>query len=86
MLASVQDVVAYTGPGVLPFGRRLTELHDAERWVSERVHGLWPENFPPLAVREATALLAAIFLCDPEAVVDESRVPNMVRLMLLPYC
>jgi hypothetical protein len=84
MLASLSDVNSYlVTTQAYPLA---SDLLKAERWVAERVHGLWPQDFPPLAVREAAALLAAIFVCDPLAAEDESRVPNMVRLMILPYC
>jgi hypothetical protein len=85
MLTSLRDVQSYAGPQNMPVGRYVTELDEATSWINARVHGLWPAEHPPAAIREAVALLAAIFICDPLAMRDESRVPNMVRLMLVPY-
>ena len=80
MLASLCDVVAYVGDDVrLPS----PELHAADMWVRRRVV---VNGYVPLAVREATALLAAVYMCDEAAMTDESRVPNMIRLMLIPWC
>jgi hypothetical protein len=84
-LATVADVNAYVPLETSAVGAYFTSLSVANHWVGERVHGVWPAEHPPAAVREAVALLAAVFICDPLAMRDESRVPNMVRLMLVPY-
>lgn len=59
------------------------KLERARRWVEERVE-LEP-LVQPTAVVSAIGLLAAVFSADPAAEHDESRVPNMVRLMLIPW-
>jgi hypothetical protein len=83
-MITAADVAAYTVPThAFPL---MTDIRAAEDWVHDHVKADWPAAFPPPAVKEAAALLAAVFTCDPAAVKDESRVPNMVRLMLLPYC
>jgi hypothetical protein len=57
-------------------------LHHAEDWIRERVV---LNGVVPAAVTEATALLAAVYEVNPVAYVNEAEVPNMVRLMILPW-
>ena len=54
----------------------------ASNWVRNRTE---LNGHVPPAVREATALLAAVFAVNPRALDDESEVPNMVRCMLIPW-
>ena len=77
-LAHPNDVRRYVD---LPNGD-LSSLQSASDWVESRValNGRIPD-----AVREATALLAAVYHCDPDSRTDDSRVPNMVRVMLVPW-
>jgi hypothetical protein len=70
--------------------RQLTLVTDAldhaEDWV-------WPQvkvrmngtAHAPAAIRDATALLAAVYIADPLALKDDSRIPNLVRLQILPW-
>ena len=78
MIAAPRDVAEYVGYGV----ERGPELLAADMWV--RRHVRLESPLPP-ALREAAALLAAVYLADEAAMTDESRVPNMVRLMLVPW-
>lgn len=81
MFASVRDVYKYVGPDGLT-GRFILPLHAADMWVRQRVQ---LNGHVPPAVREATALLAAVYMDDEDAMTDESRIPNMVRVMLIPW-
>lgn len=81
MLASPRDVAEYVGADVAE-ARRRPELLAADMWV--RRHARVDGTADP-AVRCAAALLAAVYIADEAAMMDDSRVPNMVRLMLVPW-
>lgn len=87
MLATLKDLGEYIDLSSMSYGAGpFQPLIDADAWVRDRVKDSEAFSSCPPAVRAATALLAAVYHDDPVAAVDESRVPNMVRLMLLPYC
>lgn len=79
MLATPADVRRYVDAD----DRELSlVLRRAEEWVEERV--VLNGHVPP-AVCEATALLAAVYRSDPLAMYSEADVPNMVRVMIIPW-
>ena len=58
-------------------------LLGAEMWMEN--HITLDDELPPEPVREAAALLAAVIHVNPQAASDEAHVPNMIRLMVLPW-
>lgn len=60
-------------------------LTTASSWVLHYAPSLRFAVEVPVAAREATALLAAVFASDREATTTPARVPNMVRTMLWPW-
>lgn len=63
------------------------ELSRARDWVWSRIDTsrLKVGKPYPSPIIEACALLASVFVADPDAARNEARVPNMVRLMILPW-
>jgi hypothetical protein len=79
LLATPEDVERYVAA---PRETARAALRSATRWIE--THADVPWTTPP-AVEEATALLAAVFVVDPAAMRDDSRVPDMVRQMIRPW-
>lgn len=81
MLASWQDVARYRDDvRRLPRADVEDALLEAGDWVVSKVS---LNGHVPLPVSEATALLAACLLDEPDSVpITDTQVPNMVRLML----
>jgi len=89
MLATLSDVSEYLGDDnefIIYGGGPFQPLRDADAWVRSRIDRdkVSFSDCPP-AVTAATALLAAVFHVDPDSLGDEARIPNMVRVMLVPW-
>lgn len=83
-LAYPEDVWAYNSDATTEQARE--GIAAAERWVLENAPYLELMSYPPLAAREAVALLAAIHVDDKTAIrTGKGAIPNMVRLMILPW-